>query len=254
MSTSARAGTAPGRDPEEADGHPVERKGERTRQAILDAAIAHFAVVGFRSASVPAIAREVGVSSSAVYAYFSSKTELFEEAVDADVARLISDALPELLVGRFDGDFSRVFARLLGSLEAHPLARRVLEGDEASGAERLALLPAELTLQAGIAEALRNGQADGTVRTDIEMRYLRIRCARSTSWEAWALVMVCTSTGRRCRVTSRRYASLRGPATAGAVGAGRGFRPLVEGCNPRQAECHPQNVISVRRPGSRWSS
>ena len=168
MSTSARAGTAPGRDPEEADGHPVERKGERTRQAILDAAIAHFAVVGFRSASVPAIAREVGVSSSAVYAYFSSKTELFEEAVDADVARLISDALPELLVGRFDGDFSRVFARLLGSLEAHPLARRVLEGDEASGAERLALLPAELTLQAGIAEALRNGQADGTVRTDIE--------------------------------------------------------------------------------------
>jgi AcrR family transcriptional regulator len=172
MSTSATAGAPPNRAPDDADAHPAERKGERTRQTILDAAVAQFAVVGFRSASVPAIAREVGVSSSAVYAYFSSKTDLFEEAVDADVAGLISDALPEVLVGHFDGDFTRVFARLLGALDAHPLARRVLEGDEASGAERLALLPAELTLQAGIAEALRNGQAGGTVRADIEPELL----------------------------------------------------------------------------------
>lgn len=145
-----------------------EGKGARTRQAILDAAVAHFAVVGFRSASVPAIARDVGVSPSAVYAYFATKTELFEEAVDADVAGLISDALPEVLAGRFDRDFAGVFRRLLAALDTHPLARRIIDGQEGIGAERLAVLPAEVEVQRGIAEALRNGQADGSVRLDID--------------------------------------------------------------------------------------
>lgn len=143
-------------------------RGGRTRQAILATAVRQFATVGFRSTSVPAIAREVGVSPSAVYAYFSSKTELFEAAVDADVAGLLSDALPELLAGRFDGDFARVFGRLTASLDDHPLARRVLDGQEGTGAERLAVLPSEVQLQRGIADALRSGQREGTVRSDID--------------------------------------------------------------------------------------
>ncbi len=146
----------------------VEGKGHRTRQAVLATAVRQFATVGFRSTSVPAIAREVGVSPSAVYAYFPSKAALFEAAVDLDVAGLISDALPELLAGRFDGDFAGVFVRLAASLDAHPLARRVLDGQEGSGAERLAVLPSEVQLQQGIAEALRRGQRDGTVRHDID--------------------------------------------------------------------------------------
>ena len=172
MSTSATATGATHAPAEATDQRGVERphegKGERTRQAVLEAAIAHFAAVGFRGASVPAIARDVRVSPSAVYAYFSSKTELFEEAVDADVAGLISDALPEVLAGRFDRDFPGVFRRLLASLDQHPLARRVIDGQEGTGAERLAVLPAEVQVQRGLAQALRKGQADGTVRLDID--------------------------------------------------------------------------------------
>ncbi len=151
---------------------PLAGKGERTRAAILVAAVAQFAAVGARSASVPAIARAVGVSASAVYAYFASKDDLLAAAVDADVAGLIADALPEVATGHFDGDFAAVFARLLAALDDHPLARRVLAGGAASGAERLAVLPAEVRLQQGIARALRDGQRDGRVRADIDPEVL----------------------------------------------------------------------------------
>ncbi len=118
---------------------------------------------------MPTIAREAGLSPSAVYAYFPTKQVLFDTAVDTDVSGLIADAVPELLAGSFDGDFSAVFRRLLRALPAHPLARRCLAGEEDRGAERLAQLPAEARLVAGIAGALRRGQAEGMVRTDIDV-------------------------------------------------------------------------------------
>ena len=147
---------------------PVPTKGVRTRQAILDEAITQFATVGRRGASVASIARQAGLTPSAAYVYFPSKQALFEAAVDADAAGLIAEALPELLQGAFDGDFGRVFVRLLGCLPAHPLARRVLAGEEGTGAERLTQLPAELRLHEGLTAALRQGQSEGTVRTDID--------------------------------------------------------------------------------------
>ena len=147
---------------------PTSKKGERTRRAILDEAIAQFAVVGRRGTSVSSIARQIGLTPGAVYVYFPSKQALFEAAVDADAAGLIADALPEILAGAFDGRFGRVFARLLSCLPAHPLARRVLAGEEGTGPERLIQLPSELRLHAGLATALRRGQQDGTIRRDID--------------------------------------------------------------------------------------
>jgi AcrR family transcriptional regulator len=149
-------------------------KGIRTRKAILEAAVAHFATAGRRGTSVPAIARQVGLTPGAVYAYFPSKQALFEEAVDADAAGLIADALPEILAGSFDGDFGRVFQRLLQALPAHPLARRVLAGEEGRGIERLVLLPSEQRLRAGLTRALARRQVDGTVRPDISPDVLAI--------------------------------------------------------------------------------
>jgi AcrR family transcriptional regulator len=152
----------------------VASKGTRTRQAILDAAIVQFAAVGRRGASVPGIARHLGLTSSAVYTYFPSKQALFEAAVDADAAGLISDALPEILGGSFDGDFAAVFVRLLGALPAHPLARRVLAGEEGTGLERLEQLPSEQRLHSGLTRAIARGQADGTVRDDVDAQLLAI--------------------------------------------------------------------------------
>jgi AcrR family transcriptional regulator len=143
-------------------------KGERTRQAVLQEAIAQFAVVGRRGTSVSSIARQIGLTPGAVYVYFPSKQALFEAAVDTDAAGLIADALPELLAGAFDGSFGRVFARLLSRLPDHPLARRILSGEEGTGPGRLTQLPSELRLHAGLTTAIRRGQRDGTIRTDID--------------------------------------------------------------------------------------
>ncbi len=143
-------------------------KGERTRRTLLGLAVARFAAVGYQATAVADICREAGMSTTAAYAYFPNKEDLFAEAVDADVDDLIHEALEDVLAGDFDGDWSTLFLRLLGAVESHPLARRVLAGDEGKGVERLLVLPAEAALRAGLAAALRQRQTSGEVRADID--------------------------------------------------------------------------------------
>ncbi|MFJ8026783.1 TetR/AcrR family transcriptional regulator [Streptomyces sp. NPDC096311] len=57
------------------------RKGERTRQRILDAARRKFAEVGYERATIRAIAAEAEVDKSSVIQYFGSKDALFRESV-----------------------------------------------------------------------------------------------------------------------------------------------------------------------------
>jgi AcrR family transcriptional regulator len=63
---------------------PQNASGERTRQAILDAALNLFAERGFFGTSIRDIAGAVGVSESAIYNYFPGKTELFEALFAAE--------------------------------------------------------------------------------------------------------------------------------------------------------------------------
>src|SRR5207249_10377867 len=71
-------------------------KGARTRQALLDAAIARFGRDGYRGASVADIARDARLSGTAAYAYFPNKEALFVAAVDEDAAAVIEEALSTL--------------------------------------------------------------------------------------------------------------------------------------------------------------
>ncbi|MEY2472862.1 MAG: hypothetical protein QOK28_2191 [Actinomycetota bacterium] len=143
-------------------------KGARTRQTLLDLAIARFAAVGYQAASVAEICREAGMSTTAAYVYFATKEELFAAAVDEDAEGLIHDALPDLISGSFDGDWPSLFARLLVAVDNHPLARRVLAGDEGKTTDRLLVLPAEAALRAGLASAIHAGQKSGEIRDDID--------------------------------------------------------------------------------------
>ena len=65
---------------------PSRSKGEQTRRAILDAAIARFGREGYRATSVADIARDAGVGGTVAYAYFPSKEALFLAAIDEDAA------------------------------------------------------------------------------------------------------------------------------------------------------------------------
>jgi AcrR family transcriptional regulator len=63
---------------------PRNADGQRTRQAILDAALDVFAEKGYFGASLRDVAAVVGVRESALYNYFASKDALFTALIDAD--------------------------------------------------------------------------------------------------------------------------------------------------------------------------
>jgi len=65
---------------------PINADGQRTRQAILDAALALFAEKGYFGTSLRDVASAVGVRESALYNYFPGKEALFEALLAAESA------------------------------------------------------------------------------------------------------------------------------------------------------------------------
>lgn len=190
-------------------------KGERTRQALLDSAVRRFAADGYRGTSVSEVARDVGLTPAAVYAYFrGGKEDLFTSAVDTDAARLIEGALSPLIDGTFDGNWAGLITALLDRLPEHPLARRLLSGLEPEHTVRMLGIPALEELRKGIAERLRSGQAAGLVRADIDP----VRAASGLEAVVMAIVIAVMQTGvptdgdRAAGVVELLDAALRTPA------------------------------------------
>jgi AcrR family transcriptional regulator len=145
-------------------------KGERTRRSILDAAIVRFAREGYRATSLAAVARDAGLSPSAIYPYFPNKEALFVAAVDEDAAAEIEDGMAGVGDEDIIGDWRHVIVGFLDALEKHPLARRVLAGLEPEFTVRLIDIPALDQLRKGFAENLQRLQMSDRVRDDIDAR------------------------------------------------------------------------------------
>jgi AcrR family transcriptional regulator len=142
-------------------------KGQRTRQAILEAAIARFGRDGFRATAVADIARDAGVGGTVAYAYFPGKEALFLAAVDEDAAGVIGEGLRSI-EGTLSGWHQVLMSTLVAAVERHPLARRLLAGLEPEVTDRVLEIPALAELRKAVAERLRAEQAAGTVRPDID--------------------------------------------------------------------------------------
>ena len=152
-----------------ADEQAAETKGAQTRRAILRAAIDRFGRDGFRATSVADIARDASVGGTVAYAYFPNKEALFLAAVDEDAAGVIREGLATVLdvpdIRRWHD--SLIFT-LVGAVARHPLARRLLAGLEPEVTVRVLDIPALTELRKACTELLRTGQAEGTVRPDID--------------------------------------------------------------------------------------
>jgi AcrR family transcriptional regulator len=146
-----------------------QTKGAQTRRAILAAAIARFGREGYRSTSVADIARDAAVSGTLAYAYFPSKEALFLAAVDEDAAGVIREGLTSVMADPTVEDWRRTLIfTLVGAVEHHPLARRLLAGLEPEVTERVLEIPALADLRKACAQRLRGEQLAGSVRPDID--------------------------------------------------------------------------------------
>jgi AcrR family transcriptional regulator len=145
-------------------------KGEQTRRAILDAAIARFGREGYRSTSVADIARDASVGGTVAYAYFPNKEALFFAAVDEDAAGVIHAGLSTAFAATDVPDWwQTLILTLVGALEHHPLARRLLAGLEPDVTGRVLEMPALAELRKACADQLRIDRESGSVRDDIDL-------------------------------------------------------------------------------------
>jgi AcrR family transcriptional regulator len=148
---------------------PMPTKGDRTRRALLAAAVVRFAREGYRGTSVADVCRDAGLSTTASYPYFSNKEALFVAAVDEDVAGLIDDAVSFVTIDENPDSWgSGMMQGLIGQLPAHPLAGRILRGLEPDFTMRLLQIPALQELRKTVTELLRHQQVEGRVRQDVE--------------------------------------------------------------------------------------
>ena len=147
----------------------MQSKGEQTRRAILDAAITRFGRDGYRSTSIADIARDADVGGTVTYAYFPNKEALFLAAMDEDAAAVIREGLSSIYdkPGLPDWRQTLIFT-LVGAVDAHPLARRVLAGLEPDVTDRVLGIPALAELRAACADRIRAEQVTGSVRPDID--------------------------------------------------------------------------------------
>ncbi|MDQ3542804.1 MAG: TetR/AcrR family transcriptional regulator, partial [Actinomycetota bacterium] len=121
----------------------VTSKGEQTRRAILDAAVGRFGRDGYRATSVADVARDAGVGGTVAYAYFPNKEALFLAAVDEDAAGAIHQGLAAVFADPDNSDWRRTLVfTMVGAVEHHPLARRLLGGLEPEVTARVLDIPA----------------------------------------------------------------------------------------------------------------
>ena len=146
-------------------------KGERTRQALLEVAIRRFAAEGYQRTSVSDVARDVGLTPAAVYAYFPGKEALFLAAVDADAEGLVAVAL-QALEHPVSDDLGETIvdltSRVALAARDHPLVARVLRHAEQMPISRTFRIASLGGLLEQLTAFMEAGQQLGAVRDDLD--------------------------------------------------------------------------------------
>lgn len=150
------------------------RKGELTRQAILDRAVRLATRLGFEGLTVGRLADELGMSKSGLFAHFRSKESLDAEVVE-HAARQFVDAVirPALAAPRGEPRLRAIFERWLGWADAPErdggclFVAAATELDDRPGAARDSLVRAQRDWFDFIAGAVRIAQQEGHVAADV---------------------------------------------------------------------------------------
>ena len=150
---------------------PKLKKADRTRRALLDAALKVIGAKGFTGATVDEIVREAGVSKGVAYYHFKSKEDIAESILDAEFDEFDkrfrelaagTSGPQEVLMGMLNVFASRLYER---KELAQLLSTEIWRSGRAWSNDMRAAVQGLIDL---IAEQLRLGQRDGTVRSELD--------------------------------------------------------------------------------------
>jgi TetR/AcrR family transcriptional regulator, fatty acid metabolism regulator protein len=150
---------------------PDRSHAEDKRRLLLDAAVRVFARKGYHAARVGDIAEEAGVAYGLLYHYFDSKEDVLRSVFRETWRALIGTIKSVEQAGEAPREQLRKVAEiLLRSWRRDPDLVRVLVLD----VTRSPLLPGEMdeiaASFAAIQEIVERGQADGSIRPDLDAR------------------------------------------------------------------------------------
>lgn len=154
------------------------RKGEKSRQRILDTAICLFAEKGFTGISVDEIVNVANINKRMVYHYFGSKEKLYQEALAAEYSKLealeIKTLHPEEPIKKVLGD---IVSAYFSFLQANPEFVQLLLWENLNKGRNLDQMEIQLSkipMLDLLVEAVNAGKKTGTVRQEIDPRFLLI--------------------------------------------------------------------------------
>jgi AcrR family transcriptional regulator len=147
------------------------RRGEKSREAIVDAALGVFAVRGYRSSALAEIAEKVGISPAGILYHFGSK-ECLLVAVIAERDRRAGDLLTGIRLGE-DVTSLRELVRIAELCEQQPglaALHTVLQAEsfEPGTPAHVYFRERAKLVRSTFEQGLRKAQRLGTVRADID--------------------------------------------------------------------------------------
>lgn len=103
------------------------RRGARSREAVLDAAERLMAAQGYEAATVSALVQEAGIPPSSIYHYFGSKEGVLLAVMERGAARFFEALpVPERRVGTQRQHLELLVGTSAATLERHPDFLRIL--------------------------------------------------------------------------------------------------------------------------------
>ncbi|MBI4998990.1 MAG: TetR/AcrR family transcriptional regulator [Rhodocyclales bacterium] len=150
-------------------------KGEETRAAILDAALAQASEAGFESLTIGTLAERTGLSKSGLFAHFGSREELQVAAVESAAARFTATVfVPALKAKRGLPRMRALFEGWLdwttrNGLTGCPMQAAAVEFDDRPGQVREAVLAHYKRLEQELGRAVELAIEQGHLRADLDV-------------------------------------------------------------------------------------
>lgn len=152
-------------------------KGEDTRGAVLDAALALAGVEGLAGVTIGRLADKVGMSKSGLFAHFASKENLDVAILEETIARFVAQVVgPALKLRRGEARFIGLFERWLAWRDALPggciFVAAMVELDDKPGPARDVLVGAQKDWLETLATAARIAIDEGHFRSNVDATQL----------------------------------------------------------------------------------